>query len=168
MGARIEPCGTPQESLAGNEEKLPNLTEKLLFVKYDMSMSISCCFHLSDYHDNVTDLINHTKLAIATPPKADDSWFAWLTLLWVGWGYWLIHTCLPVGLGITLLIFLLPCCLRCFSSLIRKAVTTTITLVDMQRRPDNEYEMPNLHPAPSFVPKPPVYDNIDFTDSDTE
>ncbi len=37
MGARIEPCGTQQESLAGNEEKLPNLTEKLLFVKYDLN-----------------------------------------------------------------------------------------------------------------------------------
>ncbi len=28
MGARIEPWGTPQESSAGIEEKLPNLTEK--------------------------------------------------------------------------------------------------------------------------------------------
>ncbi len=37
MGARIEPCGTRQESLAGNEEKLPNLTEKLLFVRYDLN-----------------------------------------------------------------------------------------------------------------------------------
>ncbi len=37
MGARIEPWGTPQESLAGNEEKLPNLTEKLLFAKYDLN-----------------------------------------------------------------------------------------------------------------------------------
>ncbi len=37
MGARIEPCSTPQESLAGNEEKLPNLTEKLIFVKYDLN-----------------------------------------------------------------------------------------------------------------------------------
>ncbi len=55
-------------------------------------LSISCCFHLPDYHDKVTDLINHMKLAIATPPKADDSWFVWLTSLWGGWGYWLIHT----------------------------------------------------------------------------
>jgi len=30
MGARIDPCGTPQESWAGKEEKLPSLTEKLL------------------------------------------------------------------------------------------------------------------------------------------
>ncbi len=36
MGARIEPWGTPQESLAGNEEKWPNMIEKLLFVKYDL------------------------------------------------------------------------------------------------------------------------------------
>ncbi len=65
-------------------------------------LSISCCFHLPDYHDKVTDLINHMKLAIAAPPKADDSWFVWLTSLWGGWGYWLIHTCLPVALGIIL------------------------------------------------------------------
>ncbi len=37
MGVRIEPCGTPQESLAGKDEKLPNLTEKLIFVKYDLN-----------------------------------------------------------------------------------------------------------------------------------
>ncbi len=132
-------------------------------------LSISCCFHLPDYHDKVTDLINHMKLAIATPPKADDSWFVWLTSLWGGWGYWLIHTCLPVALGIILLIFVLPCCLQCFSSLIRKAVTRTVTSVNMQRRPDKEYEMPDVHSAPSFVPKPPMHDIIvDFTDSDIE
>ncbi len=132
-------------------------------------LSISCCFHLPDYHDNVTDLINHMKLAIATPPKADDSWFVWLTSLWGGWGKWLIHTCLglSVALGIILLIFVLPCCLQCFSSLIMKAVTRTVTSVNMQRRPDKEYEMPDVRPAPSFVPKPPMHDIIvDFTDSD--
>ncbi len=75
-------------------------------------LSISCCFHLPDYHDNVTDLINHMKLVIATPPKADDSWFVWLKSLWGGWGYWLIHTCLPVALAIILLIL---CCLVVFS-----------------------------------------------------
>ncbi len=37
MGTRIEPCGTPQDSLAGNKDKLPNLTEKLLLVKYDLN-----------------------------------------------------------------------------------------------------------------------------------
>ncbi len=40
MGARIEPCSTLQESLAGNEEKLPNLTEKLLFVKYEQLRTV--------------------------------------------------------------------------------------------------------------------------------
>jgi len=33
MGARIDLCGTPQESWAGEEEKLPSLTEKVLFVR---------------------------------------------------------------------------------------------------------------------------------------
>ncbi len=37
MGTRIEPCSTPQDSLAGNKDKLPNLTEKLIFVKYDLN-----------------------------------------------------------------------------------------------------------------------------------
>ncbi len=37
MDAKIEPCGTPQEGLAGNEEKLPNLTDTLIFVKYDLN-----------------------------------------------------------------------------------------------------------------------------------
>ncbi len=37
MGARIEPWGTPQEILAGNDEELPNLTEKLLVVQYDLN-----------------------------------------------------------------------------------------------------------------------------------
>ncbi len=40
MGARIEPWGTPQESSAGIEEKLPNLTEKLLLAKYDLNQLI--------------------------------------------------------------------------------------------------------------------------------
>lgn len=33
MGPRIEPCGTPQERLAGGGGKLPMLIEKLLFLR---------------------------------------------------------------------------------------------------------------------------------------
>ncbi len=59
--------------------------------------------------------------------------------------------------------------MKCFSSLIRKAVTRTVTSVNMQRRPDKEYEMPDVRLAPSFVPKPPMHDIIvDLTDSDIE
>jgi len=37
MGARIDPCATPQESWADEDEKLPSLTEKLVFVRYDLN-----------------------------------------------------------------------------------------------------------------------------------
>ena len=39
IGARIEPCGTPQEMLAGEEKQCPMLTEKVLFERYDLNQA---------------------------------------------------------------------------------------------------------------------------------
>lgn len=33
VGARTDPCGTPQDSLRNDEVKFPILTEKVLFVR---------------------------------------------------------------------------------------------------------------------------------------
>ncbi len=55
-------------------------------------LGTSCCFHIPDYSDNVTNIITHMRMAVKEPKRVNDVWGEWLTNLWGGWGYWLFNT----------------------------------------------------------------------------
>ncbi len=55
-------------------------------------LGVSCCFHIPDYSDNVTNIITHMRMAVKEPEQTNNAWFEWLTSLWGGWGYWLFNT----------------------------------------------------------------------------
>lgn len=76
-------------------------------------LGISCCFHIPDYHENVTDIINHMQKAIKDPNDGVDSWVDWLQNVWGEWGYWLAHTILPVIVVVGLVLLCLPCFIQC-------------------------------------------------------
>ncbi|XP_058616612.1 uncharacterized protein LOC131530382 isoform X1 [Onychostoma macrolepis] len=48
-------------------------------------LGTSCCFHIPDYSDNVTNIITHMRMAVKEPERANDVWLEWLTNLWGGW-----------------------------------------------------------------------------------
>ena len=41
-GPRIDPCGTPSDTLAGWENALPRLTKNVLFMRSDRNQFIEC------------------------------------------------------------------------------------------------------------------------------
>ncbi|KAI7791135.1 hypothetical protein IRJ41_010260 [Triplophysa rosa] len=85
-------------------------------------LGISCCFYIPDYHENITDIINDMRKAVKEPEDGDDSWIDWLKNLWGGWGYWLSHTVLPVVVVVGLVLFCLPCFIRCFMWKIQRLI----------------------------------------------
>ncbi len=62
-------------------------------------LGVSCCFHIPDYSDNVTNIITHMRMAVKEPERTNNAWFEWFTNLWGGWGYWLFNTVLPIVRG---------------------------------------------------------------------
>ncbi len=63
------------------------------FIGVCKMLGVSCCFHIPDYSDNVTNIITHMRMAVKEPERTNN---AWLTNLWGGWGYWLFNTVLPI------------------------------------------------------------------------
>lgn len=73
--------------------------------------------------------------AIRVPPAADNSWFAWLTQLWGGWGYWMIHVMIPVVIGFIFLLCMGPCVCQC----LQRMITTSLSRdYRMLRQSDSE------------------------------
>ncbi len=90
-------------------------------------LGVSCCFHIPDYSDNVTNIITHMRMAVKEPERTNNAWFEWLTSLWGGWGYWLFNTVLPiVGAGLVLLLCL-PCIFQFVSSSVRRLAKSSVT-----------------------------------------
>ncbi len=90
-------------------------------------LATSCCFHIPDYSDNITNIITHMRMAVKEPKRANDVWGEWLTNLWGGWEYWLFNTVLPiVGVGL-LLLLCLPCIFQFISSSVQRLVKTTVS-----------------------------------------
>lgn len=98
-------------------------------------LNISCCFYIPDEHENITNVIKHMREAIRVPPAADNSWFAWLTQLWGGWGYWMIHVMIPVVIGFIFLLCMGPCVCQC----LQRMITTSLSRdYRMLRQSDSE------------------------------
>ncbi len=36
-------------------------------------LGISCCFHIPDYSDNVTDIITHMRMAVKEPERTNNA-----------------------------------------------------------------------------------------------
>ncbi len=68
-------------------------------------MGTSCCFHIPDYSENVTNIITHMRMAIKEPKRANDVWGEWLMNLWGGWGYCLLNTVLCGGRTVATVMF---------------------------------------------------------------
>ncbi len=88
-----------------------HLTKKTS-IHYLCKMSTSCCFHIPDYSENVTNIITHVRMAVKEPERANNVWSEWLADLWGGWGYWLCNTVLPI-VAEGLLLLHLPCIFVC-------------------------------------------------------
>lgn len=89
-------------------------------------LGMSCCFHIPDYSDNITNIINHMRAAVREPEKADNSWFGWITNLRV-WGHWLCYTVLPIFAIVALVLLCLPCIFQCISSIVQRMVKTNMS-----------------------------------------
>lgn len=89
-------------------------------------LGLSFCFHIPDYSDNITNIINHMRAAVRGPEKADDSWFGWTTNL-RGWGYWLCYTVLPIFAILALVSLCLPCIFQCISSIVQRMVKASMS-----------------------------------------
>ncbi|XDV48269.1 hypothetical protein PO909_017714 [Leuciscus waleckii] len=109
-------------------------------------LGVSCCFNIPDYSDNITNIIEHMRKAVKEPPKATDSeWVGWLMSAWSGWFYRIIQTVLPiVGMGL-LILFCLPCIMKCLSSLVQRliragTVSTSVQAVKLTLYPITDGE----------------------------
>lgn len=105
---------------------------------------VSCCFHIPDNSDNVTDIVEHMKQSIPEPERV-DSWFIWLDNLWGRWGAWILHTVIPVGVLILVLLLIMPCVMQCISGLVSRSLTSLIIR-------DTYQVMMNVQRAQTFVP----------------
>ncbi len=106
-------------------------------------LGTSCCFHIPDYSDNVTNIFTHMRMAVKEPKRANGVWGEWLTNLWGGWGYWLFNTVLPiVGAGL-LLLLCLPCIFQFVSSSVQRLAKTSVThqLLKMTVYPENVFSV---------------------------
>ncbi|KAL0150426.1 hypothetical protein M9458_054243 [Cirrhinus mrigala] len=90
-------------------------------------LGTSCCFHIPDYSDNVTNIVAHMRMAIKEPEKTNTMQMEWWTTLWGGWGYWICTTVLPmIGAGL-LLLLCLPCILQFISSSVQRLVASSVS-----------------------------------------
>uniref|UniRef100_A0AAY5F054 Murine leukemia virus integrase C-terminal domain-containing protein n=1 Tax=Electrophorus electricus TaxID=8005 RepID=A0AAY5F054_ELEEL len=76
-------------------------------------INVSCCFHIPDYYDNITDLITHMKQDIQEPSPADNSWFSWFTSALGPWGHWAMTVLFPVLIVVLMVMCFLPCIMNC-------------------------------------------------------
>lgn len=42
-------------------------------------LGTSCCFHIPDYSDNITNIIAHMRMAVKEPERTHNVWAEWLT-----------------------------------------------------------------------------------------
>lgn len=90
-------------------------------------MGTSCCFHIPDYSDNITNIIAHMRMAVKEPERTHKVWAEWLTGLWGGWGYWLCNTVLPIVAVGFLLLLCLPCIFQFISSSVQRLVKSSVS-----------------------------------------
>lgn len=90
-------------------------------------LGTSCCFHIPDYSDNITNIIAHMRMAVKEPERAHDVWGEWLTSMWGGWGYWLCNTVLPIVAVGFLLLLCLPCIFQLISSSVQRLVKSSVS-----------------------------------------
>lgn len=111
-------------------------------------LGVSCCFNIPDYSDNITNIIEHMREAVREPERIDNQWAGWFMSLWGGWVYWIIQTVLPIVVIGILILFCLPCIMRCISSSVQRlvraespiqAVKLTAYPIDSEHRCD-DYE----------------------------
>lgn len=84
-------------------------------------LKTSCCFSLPDVSQNVSNIIEHMKRAVNTPGYMTNpftEWFSGLNDMW----QWLISAVLPVGVGILLILMLVPCMIKCVGGTVNNTV----------------------------------------------
>ncbi|KAK9976426.1 hypothetical protein ABG768_021631 [Culter alburnus] len=74
-------------------------------------LGTSCCFHIPDFSDNITDIVVHMEEAVKEPERADNKWMSWFNPLWGGG--------MAAGLK---LIMCLPCIYKCISLAVGRLV----------------------------------------------
>lgn len=116
-------------------------------------LKTSCCFSLPDVSQNVSNIIEHMKSAVKTPGYMSDpftEWYSGLNDMW----QWLVSTVLPVGVGILLILMLVPCLIKCvggtvnntvrsvgdFSHTLARIDTTLIEIVALNNRLTDDEE----------------------------
>ncbi|MGL4599926.1 MAG: hypothetical protein ACRCVE_00145 [Plesiomonas sp.] len=115
-------------------------------------LSVSCCFHIPDGSENITDIIGHMREAIPKPEEVTSEWLTWFQNLWGGWGSWIVSTVVPVMLMIFLVLSIVPCLLQCVAGMITKAVKRVMmpsaTYQVMTRAHTEQYVGPRLNIVP--------------------
>ncbi|KAL1263448.1 hypothetical protein QQF64_006187 [Cirrhinus molitorella] len=89
-------------------------------------LGTSCCFHIPDYSDNITNIVAHMRMAIEEPEHTHNMWGEWWANLWGGWGYWICSTVLPILAAGILLLTCLPCIFQFVSSSVQRLVTFSV------------------------------------------
>ncbi|MGL5904584.1 MAG: hypothetical protein ACRCZO_18010, partial [Cetobacterium sp.] len=101
----------------------------------------SCCFHIPDFSDNITDVVTHMRKAVKEPERVSGSWMKWFDDLGGGWVHWLIYTVLPIGATILMMIICLPCIYKCLVFAVRRMMMShrTHQMVKVPVNMDNAY-----------------------------
>ncbi|ROL42032.1 Syncytin-A [Anabarilius grahami] len=123
-------------------------------------LDVSCCFHIPDNSDNITNIINHMRESIPEP-KRDESWFGWLDSLWGGWGTWIFNTVIPIVVLMLILLLIAPCLLRCISSFTMRSITAITSR-------DTYQVMLNVQHTQTFSRPTAVQPNEHEFDDDTD
>ncbi|KAL1264179.1 hypothetical protein QQF64_004534 [Cirrhinus molitorella] len=89
-------------------------------------LGTSCCFHIPDYSDNITNIVAHMRMAVKEPERTHNMWGEWWANLWGGWGYWICSTVLPILAAGILLLTCLPCIFQFVSSSVQRLVTSSV------------------------------------------
>ncbi|MGL5566540.1 MAG: hypothetical protein ACRDC4_12530, partial [Plesiomonas sp.] len=102
-------------------------------------LGLSCCFHIPDYSDNITNVINHMRMAVKAPERAEKTWFEWLTDL-KSWTSWVGFTVLPILAIILLILICLPCIFPCITGIVQRSITSVMSPQMINMAVHDEYD----------------------------
>lgn len=129
-------------------------------------INASCCFHIPDERDNITNIIKHMQDAIQDPPTAGNSWFSWIESWGQEWLSWTLTTVAPVLTIFFLFCIFAPCLLKCALNILMKKRTSSPTFLqaDVEGCDANKmYQTIQKTPTP-----PEIIDHSMDSDSDLD
>ncbi|KAJ0032754.1 hypothetical protein NQD34_002835 [Periophthalmus magnuspinnatus] len=92
-------------------------------------INASCCFHIPDEFNNITDIIKHMQDSIQPPRQTNTSWLSWLESWSQDWLSWILTMIMPILMIFCLVCPLTPCLLKCMVNGVVKNMTTTPTFL---------------------------------------